>query len=54
MKRSEFAFDYVQLSYYKCHKINLNHGGLHVDFSDWIENKKTTINLINKKGEKCF
>ena len=24
MKGSEFAFDYVHLLYYKCHKINLN------------------------------
>ena len=27
MKGSEFVFYYVQLSYYKCHKINPNHGG---------------------------
>ena len=26
MKGSEFVFDYVQLLYYKCHKINLNRG----------------------------
>ena len=49
MKGSEFVFDYVQLLYYKCHKINLNHGGLYVDSPDWIKNKKATINSINKK-----
>ena len=27
MKGSEFVFDYVQLLYYKCHKINPNSGG---------------------------
>ena len=27
MKGSEFVFDYVCLLYYKCHKVNLNHGG---------------------------
>ena len=27
MRGSEFVFDYVQLLYYKCHKINLNCGG---------------------------
>ena len=26
MKGSEFVFDYVQLLYYKCHKLNLNCG----------------------------
>ena len=27
MKGSEFVFDYVCLLYYKCHKVNPNHGG---------------------------
>ena len=30
MRGSEFVFDYVQLLYYKCHKINLNHGGSYI------------------------
>ena len=49
MKCSEFAFDYVDLLYYKCHKINQNCVGSYVDSPDWIKNKKATINLINKK-----
>ena len=36
----EFVFDYVNLLYYKCHTINLNHGGSHIDSPDWIKNKK--------------
>ena len=31
MKGSEFVFDYVHLFYYKCHKINPNHGGSYAD-----------------------
>ena len=31
MKGSEFAFDYVQLLYYKCHKINPNCGGSYTE-----------------------
>ena len=54
MRGSEFVFDYVQLLYYKCHKINLNCGGSYIDSSDWIKNKKATINPINKKDNKCF
>ena len=54
MKGSEFVFDYVHLLYYKCYKINLNRGGSYVDSPDWIKNKKATINLINKKDNKCF
>ena len=26
----EFVFDYVQLLYYKCHKITLNSGGSYI------------------------
>ena len=33
-------------------KPNLNRGGS--DSSDWIKNKKKTINSINKKSNKCF
>ena len=53
MRGSEFVFDYVQLMFYKCHKINLNRGGSYIDSPDWIKNKKATINPINKK-DKCF
>ena len=41
MKVSEFVFDHVHLLYYKCHKINPNRGESHIDYSDWIKNKKT-------------
>ena len=40
MKGSEFVFDYVQLLYYKCHKINRNRGGSFIDSPDWIQQKK--------------
>ena len=53
MKGSEFAFNYVHLLYYKCHKINPNRSGSCVDSPDWIKKKKT-INPINKKDNKCF
>ena len=40
--------------YSKYHKINPNHGGSYIGYSDWIIKKKTTINSINKKDNKCF
>ena len=43
MRGSEFVFDYVQLLYYKCHKINLDCGGSNIDSPDWIKNKKAKI-----------
>ena len=33
---------------------NSNRGGSYIDSSDWIKNKKATINPINKKDNKCF
>ena len=54
MKGSEFLFNYVQLLYYKFHKINPNRGGSYMDSPDWVKNKKATINPINKIDNKCF
>ena len=54
MKGSEIVFHYIYLMYYKCHKINPNRGGSYVNYPDWIKNKKSIINPINKKDKKCF
>ena len=51
---SRFVFDYVDLLYYKCHKINPNFDGSYIDYPDWIKNKKATINPINKNNNNCF
>ena len=54
MKGSELVFDYVQLLYYKCHKINFSRVGSYIDSPDSIKNKKATINPFNKKDNKSF
>ena len=54
IKGTEFIFDYVQLLYYKYHKINPNRGGSYLDSSNRIIQQKTTINLISKIDNKCF
>ena len=41
MKSSEFVLDYIQLLYYKCHKINPNRGGSYINPPDWIRNKES-------------
>ena len=38
---SEFVFDYVQLLYYKCHKMNLTGSGSYMDSPDWIKKKES-------------
>ena len=43
MKGSEFVFDYVQLLYYKYHKINPNRNGPYIGSPDWIKSEKATI-----------
>ena len=53
LKGSNFIFDYVNFLHYKFCKINLKHDGLFLDSSDWIKNKKATINSINDDDE-CF
>ena len=54
MKGSEFVFDFVHLLYCKCHKINPNCSESNIISPDWIKKQKATINLINKKYNKCF
>ena len=44
----------IMFSYCIKNVINLNCAGPYIDFPDWIKNKKSTINLINKKDNKCF
>ena len=36
------------------HKVSLNRGRSFIDSRNWIKNKKTIINPINKKENKCF
>ena len=53
MKLSELIFDRVDLLDYKFLKISLNRGGSHAGFSNWLKNKKATINPKNN-DDKCF
>ena len=39
---------------YKLHKVSLKRGGSYIKSPEWLVNKKATINLKNKKGDKCF
>ena len=54
MRSSDFIFDCVHLLYYKCHKINPNCDRSNLNSPEWTKNKKTTINPIMKKDNKCF
>ena len=35
IRGSYFVFNYVQLLYYKCHKINSNRGGSYINYPYW-------------------
>ena len=50
---SDFIFDSVQLKQYKRNKVSFKRGGLYIDSSDQIKNKKTAINPKNE-DDKCF
>ena len=47
IRRSEFAFDSVNLLYYKLHKISLNRSGSYIDSPKWLKIKKS-----NNKSKK--
>ena len=53
LKGSNFVFQCVHLLYYKCHRINFKRGESYIDYTDWMRNKKVTINPINKNDNKC-
>ena len=54
MRGSEFVYDSVDLLYHNLKKATLSRGGTYVDSPKWLKNKKATINLQNKKDDKCF
>ena len=41
MKGSEFVFEYVQILYDKCHKINPSCDESSIDSPNWMKNEKT-------------
>ena len=53
MEGSDFEFDGVNLLYYDFNKTSLNRGGSYIDSSEWIKDKKSTINPKNN-DYKCF
>ena len=50
MRGTDLIFDWVNLLYYKCHKINPNCDGWYKDSPDWIKKQKSN----NKKDNKRF
>ena len=47
MKGSDSFVDYLDRISYLCHNIILNKVGSYVDFTDWIKNKKATVDPIH-------
>lgn len=44
VKSSDSAIYSIYGLFYQCHQINLNHGISYVGSTEWIKNKKATIN----------
>ena len=49
-----FTHDSVGLLYYHFQRIDIRKGGSYIASSDWIANKKATINSKNEKDNECF
>ena len=54
MKGSSFTFEHIDLLEYHLHKISLNRGSSYIEFPEWIQNKRVTINPKNTKDNNCF
>ena len=53
MDGSHFIFDGVNALYYKLNKVTLSRGRSYIDSTEWLKNKKATINPKNS-NDKCF
>ena len=53
MRGSEFIRDSVDLLCYHLQKIGLKRGASYIDYPEWLENKKATINPKNN-DDNCF
>ena len=51
---SGFTHDSVGLLYYHFQRIDIRRGESYITSSDWITNKKATINPKNEKDNECF
>ena len=52
LKGSEFGFDYVQLLYYKCHKLNHNCGGSYINSPECKKQKSSNKSYQQKIWKK--
>ena len=50
---SDFVFESIDLLSYSVHKISLKRGKSYIKYSEWVLNKRVTINPKNKDN-KCF
>ena len=48
IKGSNFRFESVELMDYKLHKVSLKRGGSYIKSSQWLINKRSTINPKSK------
>ena len=51
---SGFTHESVGLLYYHFQRIDIRRGGSYIASSDWIVNKKATINPKDEKDDECF
>ena len=50
---TEFNFQIVELMNYKLHKISLRRSGSYIKHSEWLVNKRATINPKNENNDEC-
>ena len=51
---SSYMFEKVDLLQYQFHKVTLKRGSSYIASTDWVNNKKSTINPDNINDNNCF
>ena len=54
IKGSDFAFESVELMYYKLHRVRLRRRGSYIKSPEWLLHKGATINPKNKNDDECL
>ena len=54
LKESDFIFDLVQLTYYKCHRVNFICGASYIGSPDWTKKKKKQQKIPKKQMISVF
>ena len=54
IKGNDFVFESVEIMDYELHRVRLRRGGSYIKSTEWLANKRATINPKNKNDDECL